>query len=159
MNIFGVINETSTLAKRNSLATGYLDAKQDIEAAVEYAYNLNQQRPLIILGSSYSASLALLIASHSDKTAAVIAFSPGESLKGIAVAEEIKSLTLPMFVTGAKKEISNIENVLRFVSSKNITLFKPKTDGFHGSKTLWESVKGYETYWSSLAEFLSNIQN
>src|SRR5664279_4496348 len=41
MNIFGVINETSTLAKKRGMPTGYLDARPDMEAGVDYAYSLN----------------------------------------------------------------------------------------------------------------------
>jgi len=159
MKAFGVINETSALAKQNGLPTGYLDAKQDIESAVNYAYELNSNKPIIILGSSYSASLALLISTETDKIKAVIAFSPGEYLKGVTLAEEIKSLTKPIFATGARKEIDEVSKVLRFVNSKNMTLFKPKVDGFHGSKTLWESVNGHEFFWESLQQFLSKTQS
>jgi len=159
MKVFGVINETSALAKQKGLSTGYLDAKQDIEAAVDYSYGLNSNQPIIILGSSYSASLALLIATETDKVKAVIAFSPGEFLKGVNLAGEIRSLIKPLFVTGARKEIDVVNDVLRYVNARNLTLFKPKVDGFHGSKTLWESVKGHETFWEPLKRFLSDIQS
>ena len=159
MKVFGVVNETSALAKQNGLATGYLDAKQDIEAAINYAYELNGKKPIIILGSSYSASLALLISAKTDKVKAVVVFSPGEYLKDVKLAEEIKTLAKPIFATGAKKEIGEVSKVLRFINSKHITLFKPKVDGFHGSKTLWESVEGHETFWKPLEQFLSKVQN
>ena len=159
MKVFGVINETSALAKQNGLPTGYLDAKQDIEAAVDYAYKLNSNSPIIIFGSSYSASLALLVSTETEKVKAVIAFSPGEYLKGIKLAEEMKSLTKPIFAIGARKELDEVKKVLRFVNSKNITLFMPKVDGFHGSKTLWESVKGHETFWKPLEQFFLKIQS
>ncbi len=157
MNIFGVINETSTLAKKKGLATGYLDAKQDIEAAVNYAYERNGNKPIIIFGSSYSASLALLVSTETDKIKAVIAFSPGEYLKGVKLAEKIRSLKQTTFVTGARKEINEAGKVLRFVNPKNITVFRPKAEGFHGSKTLWESVKGHETFWEALKQFLETV--
>jgi len=159
MKVFGVINETSALAKQSGLATGYLDAKQDIEAAINYAYELNGKKPIIILGSSYSASLALLISAKTDKVKAVVVFSPGEYLKDVKLAEEIKTLAKPIFATGAKKEIGEASKVLRFINSKHITLFKPKVDGFHGSKTLWESVEGHETFWKPLEQFLLKVQN
>ena len=63
-------------AKKKGLPTGYLDAKQDIESAVEYAFKKNHNKPIILIGSSYSASLALLIAKDSDKVKAVAVFSP-----------------------------------------------------------------------------------
>ena len=111
------------------------------------------------MGSSYSAALALLISTETERVKAVIAFSPGEHLKGVKLVEEIKLLTKPIFVTGAKKEIDEVSEILRFVNSKNITLFIPKVDGFHGSKTLWESVKGHETFWEPLEQFLLKIQS
>jgi len=57
MKVFGEINETKNRAKEKGLLTGYLYAKQDIEAAIDYAYELNNKKPIILLGSSYSASL------------------------------------------------------------------------------------------------------
>jgi alpha-beta hydrolase superfamily lysophospholipase len=155
MNVFGVINETSTLAKQRKLPTGYLEARPDIEAATEYGYELNGSKPLLILGSSYSASLTLMIATKSDKIKAVVAFSPGEHLKHTNVAEAIKTLAIPVFVTGAKKEIDEVSQVVRFIDPSFVTLFRPESDGFHGSKTLWKSVQGHDTYWQALSQFLS----
>ncbi len=155
MKVFGAENETKNRAKEQNLPTGYLDAKPDIESAVDYACKLNNNQKIILLGSSYSASLALLIAKNSNKIKSVIAFSPGEYLKKIKLAEEIKNLCMPIFATSAKKEIQEVEEVLRFVDKKYITHFKPKVEGFHGSKTLWEEVKGYENYWKALESFLN----
>src|SRR5215469_8790530 len=61
MNVLGVVNETCSQARRKGLETGYLDAKPVIEAAIDYAYAKNGRRPIILVGSSYSASRALLI--------------------------------------------------------------------------------------------------
>lgn len=159
MKVFGVVNETSARAKQQGLATGYLDAQQDIEAAVHYAYELNGNKPIIILGSSYSASLALLVSPATDKIKAVVVFSPGEYLKGVNLAEAIKSLAKPIFATAARQEIGATRNVLRLINSQHLTVFKPEVDGFHGSKTLWESVAGHETFWHSLEQFLSKVQD
>ena len=158
MKVFGVVNETKVLAKQKGLATGYLDAKQDIEAAVDFAFELNGNKPIIILGSSYSASLALLISTESDNIKATIAFSPGEYLKAIKLADEIKSIDKPTFITSAKKEVFEVSELLKFVDTKYAVQFKPTMEGFHGSKTLWESVKGYETFWNSIEQFLLRIE-
>jgi len=154
MKVFGETNETKNRAKEQGLPTGYLDAKPDIESAIEYAYKLNDTKPIILLGSSYSSALALLISVNSDKLKSVITFSPDEHLKMVNLAKEIKGINIPIFATSAKKEIEQVTEVLRFVDKKHITHFKPKVEGFHGSKTIWESVKGYETYWKELEEFL-----
>jgi alpha-beta hydrolase superfamily lysophospholipase len=79
MKVFGVTNETSLRAKQKGLPTGYLDARQDIEAAIDYACSLNNAQPIILFGSSYSAALALLIATQSSKVKAVVTFSAGET--------------------------------------------------------------------------------
>ena len=158
MNIFGGINETKNRAKEQNLPTGYLEAKPDIESAIEFAYKLNNDKPIILLGSSYSASLALLIATNSDKIKSIIAFSPGEYLKRVKLAEEIRNISIPIFATSAKKEIEQVTEVLRYVDKKYITHFKPEVEGFHWSKTIWEVVKGYETYWKSLEEFLLKME-
>ena len=154
MKVFGETNETKSRAKEQKLPTGYLDAKPDIESAIDYAYNLNNNNKIVLLGSSYSSALALLISANSDKVKSVIAFSPDEHLKKVNLAEEIKNIRIPIFATSAKKEIKQVTEVLRFVDKKHITHFKPEVEGFHGSKTIWEVVKGYENYWKSLEKFL-----
>ena len=83
---------------------------------MDFAYEMNGNNPIIILGSSYSASLALLISTETEKVKAVIALSPGEHLKGVKLAEELKSLTKPIFVTSSKNEIDEVSEVLRFVN-------------------------------------------
>ena len=158
MKVFGETNETKNRAKEQGLPTGYLNAKPDIESAIDYAYNLNDNNPIILLGSSYSAALALLISTNSSKVKSVITFSPDEHLKKTNLAEEIKSINIPIYATSAKKEINQVKEVLRFVDKKYITHFKPEVAGFHGSKTIWEVVKGYETYWKSLEEFLEKTE-
>ncbi|MEE9439882.1 MAG: hypothetical protein V3V14_12825 [Saprospiraceae bacterium] len=83
MKIFGETNETKNRAKEQKLPTGYLDAKPDIESAIDYAFALNDKNKIILLGSSYSSALALLIATKSDKVKTVLAFSPDEHLKKV----------------------------------------------------------------------------
>ncbi len=158
MKVFGEVNETKIRAKELGLPTGYLDAKIDVQSAVDKAYELNNNKEIIILGSSYSAALALLIAANSKKVKSVLAFSPAEYLKKTNLAEEICGIKIPIFATSAKTEIDDVINVLRFVDSEYITHFKPQVAGFHGSKTLWESVKGYDTYWRALEDFLKELE-
>jgi len=139
MKVFGVVNEPKVLAKQKGMPTRYLDAKPDIEAAMDYAFNLNNDKPTIIFGSSYSASLALLISAETDtKICTTVAFSPGEYLKNIKLADEIKLLNKRTFVTSSKKEIADVSAFVKYVDSKYVAQFKPEVDGFHGSKTLWE---------------------
>ena len=72
------------------------------------------------------------------------------------MAGSIKTLDKSVFATGARKEIDEVEAVLGQVDPKWVTMFtpEPSVEGFHGSKTLWETVKGNETYWVALEAFL-----
>lgn len=153
-----IINETHLEAKQKGLSTTYLDAKQDIEAAVDYAYKLNGNKPIILVGSSYSSSLVLLIATTNKKVKAVVAFSPGEYFRGINLAISIKKLSKPIFVTSAKSEINQTSNVVKFISPKYVTHFKPTAKGIHGSRALWFATPGNETYWKALSDFLKSIK-
>ena len=154
MNVLGHINETSTLAKKKGLPTGYLDAKQDIESAVDYAFKKNHSKPIILVGSSYSASLALLTAKDADKVKATAVFSPGEYLKGIDLSKTIKDFSKPIFATSAKKEVADMKKLFRYVGEKYISYFLPRVDGFHGAKSLWPTSGGNEQYWKSFLGFL-----
>ncbi|MFK5889746.1 MAG: alpha/beta hydrolase [Flavobacteriaceae bacterium] len=153
-----IINETHLEAKQKGLSTTYLDAKQDIETAINYAFKLNHNKPIILVGSSYSSSLVLLIAATNEKVKAVASFSPGEYLKGVNLAESIKNLNKPTFVTSSKSEINQTANVVRFVNTKYVTHFKPTVTGKHGSKALWKSNAGHETYWKAFSSFLKGIK-
>ena len=76
----------------------------------------------------------------------------------INLTEQNKSIDKPIFVTSPKKEIEQVSEVVKFGSKKWVTQFKPQVAGFHGSKTLWESVKGHETYWKALRQFLNKVE-
>jgi len=155
MKVFGENNETKNRAKELKLPTGFLDAKPDVIAGIEYAYKLNNNKPIILLGSSYSAALSLLVAKDNNLLASIILFSPGEYLKGIALAEEIKGTTTPIFAASAKKEVEETKTILRHLNPDFVTQYRPIEDGFHGSKILWDSVPGYQRLWSELEKFLS----
>src|SRR5882757_7923036 len=65
-----------TVAKLGHEA-GYLEAKQDLQAAVDWGKA--KALPLILWGSSYSSSLVFPVASeNAGAVKAVLAFSPGE---------------------------------------------------------------------------------
>lgn len=158
MKVFGESNETKDRAKASKLPTGYLDAKPDVEAGIQKAFELNKKKKIILLGSSYSAALSMLIASEStDKIKSLILFSPGEHLKGVSLKPKMKSIRKPVFATSAKKEMKETQDVLKLVPKKHLTQFEPKEEGFHGSKILWDSVKGFEDVWHELEIFLERL--
>ena len=151
----GIKNQTAIDANNKRMNVGFAGAKQDVEAAINYLYNLNGKQPIILVGSSYSASLALWIAGERNKKIkAVAAFSPGEYLKGKNLAKLIKPIKIPAFITSSNRETKPVEKLLRNVKPKYILHYKPKEKGIHGSRALWETTEGYKGYWNAFKMFL-----
>lgn len=148
-------NETARRAKEKGLPTEYTDAEQDMIAAIDFVYE-KTGKPVILLGSSYSASLALKVAVGNEKISKVIAFSPGEYFKSFKLAEKIKGLDKPTFLTSSKKESADLQSLATSISSEKKVVFTPESEGVHGSSALWEENEGNEEYWAALKEFLSN---
>ncbi len=149
-----VFNETAKVAKEKGLPTTYLDARQDIEAAVDYVFANNGNESMLLVGSSYSASLALLIGNANAKVKAVAAFSPGEYFKGININSEIEGYTKPVFVTSSKKETEKLVVLVDNIDKEYLTHHTPSEKGIHGSRALWKSTVGTEAYWEAFKVFL-----
>lgn len=154
-NILDVQNETAKAAKNSNKPTDYLSSEQDILAAIDYAYSLGHNDGVILLGSSFSASLALKIASINPKVKAVIAFSPGEYFGDqLNLKNSIKSLDKPTFVTSSKNEASAVSTLIESIDVDNLIHFIPEGDGAHGSISLWSMIPNNEEYWKALEKFL-----
>lgn len=156
-SINGVKNETAEYANKKMVNVGYAGARLDIAAAVQYLYELNDYEPIIVVGSSYSASLALWMAVSNPRIKAVVAFSPGEYLKGMHLAKALKKLRKPVFITSSKREIKTVDKLTRKIRKKYISRFKPEKKGRHGSKSLWENNPNHEAYWSVFVKFLEDV--
>jgi dienelactone hydrolase len=153
----GIKNETAVLAEKKKKGTTYLDAEQDILAAIEYIYKKSKKK-VVLVGSSYSASLVLKIAAGNDKVKAVLAFSPGEYFGSkLNLKESIKTLSQPVFVTSSKEESQEVSALMKDV--KNKSQFTPSNTGDHGSKALWkETNPNYHEYWMSLLMFMRGLK-
>lgn len=153
-----VPNLTLQNAKKLGKSTTYIDAEQDMVAAINYAYNINK-KPVIILGSSYSASLCLKIAKNNTKVKDVIAFSPGEyfSSFNLNIQKQITGLKKPVYAACAKIEYPFMATLLSGVSPEYKTIFRPNGDekGAHGSKILWNSSDCSREVWLDLLRFLT----
>jgi dienelactone hydrolase len=153
-----VKNETATLAIKLNKPVNYLDAEQDIIAALDYAYKQSKKK-VVLVGSSYSASLALKIGATNDKVKAVIAFSPGEYFgDNLNLKENIKTFNKPLFVTSTKDEAANVTALIKDVKSSQKQQFIPIEQGMHGSKTLWKSTSNHSEYWIALFMFMREIK-
>lgn len=151
-------NETNLLAVKKQLPVDYLDAEQDIVAAVNYVAKKYNQK-IILLGSSYSASLSLKVAKENENVRAVIAFSPGEYFGNkLNLADTIKGLNKPVFVASSRLESSAAKSVLKYVTSEIKEQFIPKGDGVHGASALKKETTNNQEYWDALLSFLNKIK-
>jgi len=154
-------NETNEAAEKDSLPTDYLNAEQDIIAAVNYASNKYNQ-PVILVGSSYSSTLALWVASENDNVKAVISFSPGNYFteqKG-DLALRLQNMKKPMLVTSSKNEAMDLSTLISGMELTEMQYqFEPEGEGYHGARGLWRTNEGNEEYWTAVTSFLNKIKN
>jgi dienelactone hydrolase len=151
-------NETAINAKAKGRPTTYLDAEQDIEAAIDYAYEQNQKK-VVLVGSSYSASLVMKIAVDNNNVKAVIAFSPGEYFgEKYNLKDSIKALSKPLFVTSTQQEAAKVGELIQDVTSPKKQQFTPSKSGAHGSKALWKETPNRQEYWLALTMFMLSVK-
>lgn len=154
-----VPNETATLAAEKGLPTSYLDAEKDMLAAIDYVYK-KSNKPMVLFGSSYSASLALKVAKGNYRVKAVIAFSPGEYFNNELVIKDLLSgYDKPVFVASSQREHTYMTDLLSPIPDNLKTVFKPNDgQGEHGSKSLWSSCPSSKEYWLALLLFFKTIE-
>ena len=160
-NFAGKPNVSAEKAKESGLPNEMIDALQDIKAAINFLHG-KYKRDVIVWGSSYSSSLALLEGVPNDKVKAIIAFSPsdyfGDAASSLSTA--FAKVNKPFLVTSSKEEASALSALIGNVPlNKNQSQFIPKSEGFHGSKALWAGQKGAEEYWNAVTTFLKAISN
>jgi len=157
----GQANETHNRAKTQNLSTDYVDAQQDIEAALNDLYKKTQQ-PVILWGSSYSSALVFFVAEkHPEKVKAVISFSPGnyfgDQRKNLKTV--FSGLKQPFWVTSSRSESEQLSKLINKESlDKNQSQFIPNQKGHHGSRALWVNQIHNEEYWTSLKQFLKRLK-
>ena len=155
----GIDNETFKRAEKAEKPTKYLDALPDLEAAYQYGRQNFKSSKIILWGSSYSASLSIYLASQlGNDIKGLIAFAPGEyfEINGLKLAQYAKDIQCKVFITSAKSEHENWENIYQQVNTDK-SYFLPKGEGKHGSKALWAESPEHEAYWSALENFLKTL--
>ena len=108
----------------------------------------------MLVGSSYSASLSLVVASEDSPLRAVAAFSPGEHLRGIVVADAVAGLSVSTFVTAAQKEVPAMRGLMKRAPLGRVTFHSPRHEGAHGARCLWAKTAGSGEYWKAFLAFL-----
>jgi dienelactone hydrolase len=154
-----VKNETAIRAMNRGLSNKLIDARKDIIAAIEYTANYNK-KPVILFGSSFSASLCMIVGKNNEKVDAVVAFSPGEYFEPeISVKNEIRNFNKPLFVSSSRTEYSYVVELLSEIPDNIKTIYK-HSDGnkVHGAKALWDSNKTSRECWLELTMFFGKIK-
>ncbi len=148
-------NQTTLNAEEAGKPTTFKSAIPDIEAGVNKAFEMWRQ-PIILWGSSYSATLCLKVAMENDKVRTVVVFSPiPEFDDNTSAAEYFKTYRdKPIFVTSNEKEAKALEIAFSALPHNVLTQYIPDTKGTHGSKALWSSDPASEGYWNAVTKWL-----
>jgi hypothetical protein len=152
-------NETALLATGEKMPDRMIDARLDVKAAIDYVWN-QSFKPIILFGSSYSASLCMIEGRADDRIKAVIAFSPGEFFgDNLRIQDEMISFDKPLFVATTSRETPYVTEMLSKIDPANITWFQPAgSPGVHGAKALWESSESKNEYWLALILFFNSLR-
>ena len=159
-----VMNETAKAAKAASKGVQYVDAEQDMVAAIEFAKQNYAKKKLVLWGSSYSSALAIRIAGeHPDKIDAALAFSPGEYFGRQGkpsdwIQQSAKKIKDPVFITSAKNESNKWSSIANAIPTESLKKFVPKTKGNHGSRALWKKFNDNGAYWTAVKTFLEEVK-
>jgi dienelactone hydrolase len=150
-------NETAAALGKEA---GYLDARPDLQAALDWAET--QKLPVILWGSSYSSALIFpLAANNPGKVRALLSFSPGEYFDGaLAIGPAAGKVTVPVFVTtaGTPAEIATAQSIVAAIPPGKAIVYVPKA-GVHGSSTLiaTKNPAGAEANWRAVFAFLKAV--
>lgn len=152
-------NETASRMQNRNISGKLIDSRKDVLAAIEYAGKYNNI-PVILLGSSYSASLCMIVGKNNERVNAVVAFSPGEYFEpDISVKSVLRDFDKPLFVSSSENEYSYIVEMLDYAPEELVTLYKHKEgNNYHGAKVLWESNKNSRECWLELLMFFRKIK-
>lgn len=148
-------NTTNTGAVAQAAETGYMNSLPDIQAAVNYAAGISG-KPVILWGSSYSATLVMKVAMDNANVRAVVGFSPILKFDtGESAADIFKNYSgKPIFITSTEKEGAPIAKALGHLGDDVLYQYYPDMKGTHGSKALWSSDPASGEYWKEVTAWL-----
>ena len=158
-----VENETFKLAKQQKKATGFVDAEQDMIAALNHCRKNYAKGKLILWGSSYSSALSLRIAGENPQLLdGVLAFAPGEYFARFGkpkdwITTSAAKIKAPVFITSAQDEFPRWKSIFEKIPGDK-SKFVPTTKGNHGSRALWAKFDDHEEYWKATRKFLGKFQ-
>ena len=154
-----VPNETATLVRLRQLHVGNADVQLDIVAAINYAHSINNKK-VILMGSGYSASLALYIGATNLLVSSVVVFSPTDYFGGSLKTKDVfsKYQSIPVYVASSKAESADVKKYVAAIPTAKLTTFTPTGSGAHGSAALLPYDVDFHSYWISLLLFLKGAK-
>ena len=148
------IDMGTTGSHNYSLAGG----QTSLRAAIAYVRRFNSL-PVILFGSSWSASLCLLESATNPQIRAIVALSPGEYfLPRIRMSDVVEKISQPVFICGTRAEFSYLQKMVEKRPDGEIALFQPeKGKGVHGAAALTGSDITKDEYWFALMMFFKKL--
>jgi hypothetical protein len=133
-------------------------AQTRLRAAIAYVRRFNTL-PVILFGSSRSASLCLLESADNPQIKAIVALSPGEYFQpAISMSDVTGKISQPVFICGTQTEYSFLQKMVEKTQAGQVTLFKPeKGKGVHGAAALTGNDVTKDEYWFALLLFFKKL--
>ena len=151
----GVINETYIEAVKQELGTGYQDAAVDIKAAINYVKE-NSGKKVVLWGSSYSATLALVEGRDNPSVVKVVAISPGVYFSSEATLKKaLEGYSKPVFVTCSRSEEAVAKQLALAIKEPYLYFELPDIEGDHGSKMFWVQNEQINALFDKILSFIS----
>jgi pimeloyl-ACP methyl ester carboxylesterase len=143
----------------------YCSAESDILGGIPYIRAVRADIPLVLFGSSYSATLALRAAAvHHNDVSGVIAFSPAAGgpmadCPGVEATEGLLASILAIRPAGEMELESSRQQFQRLRDLGHQTYVADP--GVHGASTLVEERVGgdVEPTWTVVEEFLRDVRH
>jgi alpha-beta hydrolase superfamily lysophospholipase len=138
----------------------YLEARQDLQAALDWARQ--QHLPIVLWGSSYSSSLIFpLAADHPQGIVALLSFSPGEYFDSDKhmIRTAAAKVQVPVFIASTKSEVGDADPIMAALPKTPGNVRFVPDHGVHGSSTLIaaKNPEGAPAGWSAVLAFLNRM--
>ncbi len=149
-----------TVSKRGR-SSSYAQAYADLQGALDWAV-ARGYRTIVAVGSSYSASLVIVLAgANPGKLSALASFSPGEYFSDKnRIKKAAASVSIPFYVTAGsqQKEELRVDEVLSRASGVNVRRRRASA-GVHGVSTMRKdrNPAGYQRNLEQFKAFLLEV--
>ncbi len=156
----GKPNQTKNSALNAGKSVTYIGSAPDVIASFNIVRNKYAKGKILVWGSSYSASLVLLLEGKNEIQAdGVLSFSPGEYFGTNTIVTSVApSIVTPVFITSASNERNRWWKIYQAIPPGKKSYFLPVFKvGRHGSSTLFADASGQEEYWQAVENFLEQF--